>query len=71
LQLRGIFIAEIAADYLTPPILFAILPQSTIYAVAEGSQFSGYCRKTWQSEGLAIIEQPSDAPAGPDVKTNA
>jgi hypothetical protein len=69
LKFKRIFIAEIAAVYLTPRILFAILPGWSIDAVAEGSELSGRCRIMQQDEGPAIIEQSTDRPSGPNVKS--
>jgi len=69
LKLNVIFIDEIAAVYLTAPILFAILPQTLIDAVAEGSELSGRCRIRQLDERPAIVKHPMDGPAGPDVNS--
>ena len=71
LKLKHIFIAELTAAYLTPPILFAILPHILIDAVAEGSELSGHCRITQQDESPAAIQQPKEGPTGPDDKSRA
>jgi hypothetical protein len=69
LKLERIFIAEMAAVYLTPPILFAILPQMPIDAAAEDSELSVRCRITQQDQCLAATQQPKNGPLGPDVNS--